>query len=171
MRRSVMRVAFIYTALGVASLGLLCSAPQTADGQSYGGTNGRAGSMSATPYPTGPTPAYAVGVVYYPVYTLAEGTVPPVPVVVRAYDDSFEPRTIRVTAGTTVTWVNNGRHVHTATSDEGAWDTGDLRPGTAYAAMFTRPGVFKFSCRHHKGMEGTIVVTPSPAGGTGRGGY
>jgi plastocyanin len=85
------------------------------------------------------------------------------PLSIGASDDYFEPGTVKVQPGTTVKWVNNGKHKHTVTSNDGRWDSGDLAPGATYSVTFTRPGTFSYFCRHHKGMKGTIVV--------GSGGY
>jgi plastocyanin len=92
-----------------------------------------------------------------PTYSTAR---PTTVVSVGAYDNRFEPRTIQVQPGTTVRWVNQGRHAHTITSDNRSWDSGDLRPGQVYSATFKLPGTYTYYCRHHTGdrMEGTIVV-------------
>jgi plastocyanin len=83
---------------------------------------------------------------------------------VAAFDNYFEPKTINVQPGTTVRWVNRGRHAHTVTAD----DSGDIAPGASYTATFQRPGTHYYYCRHHTGekMQGTIVV-----GSGGRTGY
>ena len=41
------------------------------------------------------------------------------PDAVSLIDDRFEPATLTVAAGTTVKWVNNGKHLHTVTSEAG----------------------------------------------------
>lgn len=75
-------------------------------------------------------------------------------------DNQFEPRSIQVPAGTTVRWVNYGRHVHTVTSSnpKWQWDSGDMVPGQAFSVTFEEPGVYRYHCRHHRGMEATIIV-------------
>jgi len=151
-----MRGYFVIIAL--AALCPLCTAPQKAnafDHQSYGGPTGRVGSISTTPYPpAGREPPVAYVVVVYPVYRSAL----PAPVVIGAYDSSFTPRTHYVRVGTTVTWVNYGSRTYSVTADDSSWGSGDLAPGAAYAVMFTQPGTFRYHCRHHKGMVGTVVV-------------
>ena len=84
-----------------------------------------------------------------------------------ATDDYFQPGQINVQPGTTVRWVNDGKHKHTITSDTGLFDSGDLPPGESYSATFITPGTYQYYCRHHKGMQGTIVVGNGsrPAGG------
>jgi plastocyanin len=73
-------------------------------------------------------------------------------------DNTFRPPTLTVLPGTTVRWVNSGRHTHTVTSDDGRWDSGDIPPGGSYTATFQQPGTYPYHCRHHKGMQGTVVV-------------
>jgi plastocyanin len=86
---------------------------------------------------------------------------------VGAYDNRFEPQTINVQPGTTVRWVNYGRHNHTVTSNDERWDSGDIRPGASYSATFVHPGTYYYYCRHHTQdkMQGTIVVGGAPASG------
>jgi plastocyanin len=38
----------------------------------------------------------------------------------------FSPQTITVTQGATITWQNKDSYTHTATSNTGAWNTGDI---------------------------------------------
>jgi len=72
-------------------------------------------------------------------------------------DDRFDPPTLTVASGTTVRWVNNGKHVHTVTSEAGRFDSGDIKPGQEYTATFYA-GTIEYVCRHHPGMKGSIVV-------------
>lgn len=73
---------------------------------------------------------------------------------------SFNPATLTVTSGTTITWRNDDSSVHTSTSDNNVWDTGDMRPGVSRTTVFNTPGTFKFHCVYHRamGMVGTITV-------------
>jgi plastocyanin len=77
---------------------------------------------------------------------------------VAMYDNRFEPQTISVQPGTTVRWTNAGTHNHTVTAQNQSWDSGDIAPGATYSATFQRPGTYHFYCRHHDGMQGSIVV-------------
>jgi plastocyanin len=99
---------------------------------------------------------------------------PTTTVSVAAYDNSFQPSTINVQPGTTVRFVNSGRHTHTVTSNDNRFDSGDLAPGASYSVTFTNPGTFTYYCRHHarEKMQGTIVVGSASAGTTpARAGY
>lgn len=79
-------------------------------------------------------------------------------------ENAFTGANIQVVAGDTVTWTNNGMEHHTATSDQGLWDSGDMKPGGSYSHTFKKIGQFPYSCVYHRtlGMRGTIVVVAPP---------
>jgi plastocyanin len=72
---------------------------------------------------------------------------------------TFEPKQIDVTHGATVTFTNTGSEVHTATADDGSFDTGTLNPGDGKAVMFHEAGTFAYHCTLHPWMQGQVVVT------------
>jgi plastocyanin len=85
-------------------------------------------------------------------------------------DFAFQPGSLEVAAGTTVTWTNAGAAPHTVTSDSGAFDSGQLAPGASFSQTFDTPGTYTYHCEIHPNMTGTIVVrgggnqqTPAPA--------
>jgi|GEM_PF-3309066 len=196
-----MRFRYLIGALALGTLVMLSVTPEPAQachwfgmGHGYGGRGyGGYGYGYAAPTPGyyAPAPAYSVapGPAYVapggPYYTPAPGVAPsprPMPApsattgtTVSAKDNTFDPGTLNVQVGTTVRWVNNGAHAHTITSDDGKWDSGDLAPGASYTVTFTTAGTYKYHCKHHKGMVGTIVVGEpgkAPVGGaTGSKGY
>jgi plastocyanin len=89
---------------------------------------------------------------------------------VSAKDDMFDPANLNVPPGTTVKFTNTGRHPHTVTDRGGKFDSGDIAPGASYTMTFSTPGTYRYYCKHHKGMEGTITVGEpgkGPAGGAG----
>ena len=91
---------------------------------------------------------------------------------VRMVDDDFNPASIRVSAGDTITFTNAGDRPHTATADGGAFDTGAVDPGGSASVRIGEPGTYRFYCRFHggpggEGMSGTITVTAAGTGGTG----
>jgi plastocyanin len=80
-------------------------------------------------------------------------------VVVEAADGNvFEPATVTVSVGDTVTWRNTDDVPHTSTSDDGAWDSGALAPGEEFSFTFEEAGTYPYFCEFHPGMEGTVVV-------------
>jgi plastocyanin len=73
-------------------------------------------------------------------------------------DYAFNPPTLTIAAGTTVTWTNNDAVPHTATASDGSFDSGNLNPGQSYSFTFSTPGSSPYVCQYHAGMTGTIVV-------------
>lgn len=71
-------------------------------------------------------------------------------------DNSFMPATIRVSAGSTVTWHNEGNATHTSTGDD--WDSGSVGSEGEYERPFPAAGTFDYECIFHSGMEGTVIV-------------
>ena len=76
---------------------------------------------------------------------------------------------LTIAVGDTVTWTNRDTVVHTATSVNGAFDSGDLDVGESYSLTFTAPGTYDYLCTPHPSMTGRIVVvaaaaTPAPSG-------
>ena len=74
---------------------------------------------------------------------------------------TFLPDTLRIAAGTTVTWVNceaPSIPAHTSTGAGGTWDSGLLSPGESFARTFTATGTNPYSCTPHPSMRGAIIV-------------
>jgi plastocyanin len=94
----------------------------------------------------------------------------------------FDPSTITINAGETVTWVSESDESHTVTAygdeipedatyfasggasnEEEARDSlseGLLESGDTFEVTFDRPGTYEYYCIPHEseGMKGTIVV-------------
>ena len=76
---------------------------------------------------------------------------------------SFQPATLSVPAGTTVTWNNQDTVQHTVSSDiQGLFDSGAIAPGKKFTYTFPAPGSYSYHCSIHPGMKGTIVVAGTP---------
>lgn len=78
----------------------------------------------------------------------------------------FQPESLKVLAGDTVTWVNHGKLPHTTTSGEngkpdGRWGSKHLGRGGSFSYVFTEPGTYHYYCVPHRGlgMKGVVVVT------------
>ena len=73
---------------------------------------------------------------------------------------AFKPKELSVAAGTTVTWINHDDVPHTASSagDRPAFDSKALDTDDKYSFTFTRPGTYKYYCKVHTHMTGTVVV-------------
>src|SRR5918997_7086136 len=73
-------------------------------------------------------------------------------------DHAFNPAQLNVAPGTTVTFVNNDTEPHTATADNGLFDTGVLEPGSSFDVFFDGSGTVTYHCELHPDMQGSIVV-------------
>lgn len=124
-----------------------------------------AGAPTATPAPT-PAPSAAPTTTLQPANAAAAA---PAGNAARIVDFAFEPQTITVPAGTTVTWTHAGAAPHTVTADGKLFDSGRLTSGQTYSFTFDTPGTYAYKCEIHPGrMTGTVVVQAA-AGGEARG--
>jgi LPXTG-motif cell wall-anchored protein len=73
-------------------------------------------------------------------------------------DFSFTPASITIHVGDTVTWTNHGPSAHTATADNGSFNTGVLQKGQSASHTFNTAGTFSYICSIHPFMHGTVVV-------------
>ena len=88
---------------------------------------------------------------------------------------AFSPARVNVDPGETVTWRWAGpdtNHSVTARSgQEESFDSdpgrfpssADHPPGDSFAHTFSRPGTFRYFCKVHPSMEGSVVVGGSPS--------
>jgi plastocyanin len=82
---------------------------------------------------------------------------------VLARNISFDPETITVGAGTTVTFANEDIVRHTVTSGEpgepdGEFDEDLPDQGDTAQITFDEPGTFAYYCDLHRNMTGEVVV-------------
>jgi LPXTG-motif cell wall-anchored protein len=82
-------------------------------------------------------------------------------------DFKFAPGAVTVNAGDTVTWSNSGPTGHSATANDGSFDTGVLPKGSSGSHTFTQAGTFSYFCKPHPFMKGTVVVQAAASGNTG----
>jgi plastocyanin len=88
---------------------------------------------------------------------------PTVAVEIRTFQ--FTPDTLRVKAGTRVSWTNADDIEHTVTS--GAPDRRDGRfhsalasKGARFETELSQSGTYAYHCDRHQFMRGAIIVTP-----------
>lgn len=75
--------------------------------------------------------------------------------------NSFSPNPGTVKVGQTVAWRNADVITHTATADNGSFNTGSIAPGsTSNPITMTTTGAFGYHCSIHPTMVGTLNVTP-----------
>jgi plastocyanin len=78
---------------------------------------------------------------------------------VSVQDNTFKPADLKVKAGDTVTFTNDGAVAHTVTATAGAkFDSGVLQPGKTFKFVATGKGTISYVCTIHPGMQGTIEV-------------
>jgi len=77
----------------------------------------------------------------------------------------FEPVTLTVSTGTTVTWTNGDSTLHTVTSGSPEagnmgteFDSSYLAAGKTFQHQFSTAGTFDYSCTLHPWMKGNVVV-------------
>ncbi len=72
---------------------------------------------------------------------------------------AYQPASLTVKAGTTVTWTNNDRAPHTVTSmDSGPLASGNMNFGDSYSMTFNEPGTYTYYCKYHPRMRASIIV-------------
>lgn len=82
---------------------------------------------------------------------------------VNIVDFAFDPAGVEVPVGATVTWTNGGGAPHTATADDGSFDSRRLQPGESFSQTFSAAGSFPYHCEIHPQMTGTVTVTDGAA--------
>jgi plastocyanin len=90
--------------------------------------------------------------------------------------NTFEPSTVTIPVGATVTWLNDATTPQSATFDPlfaatkgdivlpagvTSFDSGMIGPGQSWTHSFTTPGTYKYACVPNEaaGMKGTVIVT------------
>ena len=78
---------------------------------------------------------------------------------------AFNPASVSVTTGATITWSNNDTTIHTVTADDGSFNSGNIAIGATYTRVFSTAGTFSYHCTIHPEMTGKVVVTAAMSGG------
>jgi amicyanin len=72
---------------------------------------------------------------------------------------AFNPATLTVKVGTTVTWTNEDAAPHTVTSVTGSeLGSSTLSTGQSYSHTFSTAGDFDYYCTIHPSMKAKIIV-------------
>jgi plastocyanin len=77
---------------------------------------------------------------------------------VQIVEFSYEPDPVVVQVGGKVIWQNQDTAPHTATADDGSFDTGTIEKGKLGSATFKEAGTFTYHCDIHPTMHGTVEV-------------
>lgn len=73
-------------------------------------------------------------------------------------DFAFTPQNLTINTGDTVVWTNRDSEVHTVTSNDGDFDSGNLDEGEDYSMTFNEEGTYDYHCTLHPDMIGRIIV-------------
>jgi plastocyanin len=80
------------------------------------------------------------------------------PAAVSIIDLTFDPATIEVDAGATVTWTNDDSVPHTVTARDADFNSGVMMSADSFSQTFSEPGTYDYFCAIHPSMTGTVVV-------------
>jgi len=83
---------------------------------------------------------------------------PPAPTTITVKNFMFTPMSATITAGATVTWVNEDDEPHTVVSDTGVFHSSAMDTHETFSFEFDQPGTYHFICSIHPQMVGTVVV-------------
>jgi amicyanin len=83
---------------------------------------------------------------------------PPAASEVKIDNFNFEPATLTVAVGTTVTWTNRDDMPHTAVSTDKVFKSKVLDTNEKFSYTFAKAGTYSYFCSLHPKMTGKIVV-------------
>ena len=79
-------------------------------------------------------------------------------VTVEMSDLTFFPANLTVDAGTEVAWINRDPVPHEVIAEDDSFSSGIIPAGESWSAVLDQPGVYRYVCRYHPGMEATLTV-------------
>ena len=71
---------------------------------------------------------------------------------------AFDPASVTIKAGESVTWTNQDPTNHTVTADKGEFKSSDIANGATFTFKFDTAGTYAYHCSIHPSMTGTVVV-------------
>jgi plastocyanin len=77
---------------------------------------------------------------------------------VKIIEFAYDPDPVTVQVGGKVIWLNEDTAPHTATAEDGSFDTGTLARGKLKSATFKQAGTYAYFCEIHPTMHGTVEV-------------
>jgi plastocyanin len=102
-----------------------------------------------------PAPMPAHGMAPAPAAPAAPAA-PVAPVAIGIHGYAYDPATLTVPVGTTITWTNHDADSHTVTGS--GLKSPSFGAGGTFSYAFTRAGTFTYACALHPQMKGTITV-------------
>jgi plastocyanin len=82
---------------------------------------------------------------------------------VEIVDFAYDPDPVTVQVGGKVIWLNQDSAPHTATAEDGSFDTGTLDQGKLKSETFKQAGTYAYICEIHPTMHGTVEVVEKGA--------
>ncbi len=77
---------------------------------------------------------------------------------VRIVEFAYQPDPVVIAVGGKVSWQNEDAAPHTATADDGSFDTGTIEKDKRQSETFKEAGSFPYFCEIHPTMHGTVEV-------------
>lgn len=77
---------------------------------------------------------------------------------VEIVDFAYDPDPVTIEEGGKAIWINRDSAPHTATAEDGSFDTGTLEQGKLKSETFKEPGTYAYICSIHPDMHGTVEV-------------
>ncbi len=77
---------------------------------------------------------------------------------VEIVDFAYDPDPVTIQVGGKVIWTNRDSVPHTATAEDGTFDTGAIEQGKLKSETFKEPGTYAYVCEIHPTMHGTVEV-------------
>jgi plastocyanin len=77
---------------------------------------------------------------------------------VRIRDMHFQPSTVTIKVGQSVTWTNADDRDHTVNAVDNSFKSGNLKNGASFTHRFEQAGSFDYACSYHPRMRGTVSV-------------
>lgn len=81
---------------------------------------------------------------------------------VNIYGSGFSPKSVTVTEGDTVTWVNRDNANHQVYGDKGKFVSAIIRPKGSFSFTFRAAGNYGYSDELHPRLRGSVVVKGAP---------
>jgi plastocyanin len=70
----------------------------------------------------------------------------------------FNPSTITVAAGTTITWTNKDAVTHSVTSTTNVFNSGSMGANKTFSFTFATAGTYAYYCTFHPTMTASVTV-------------
>jgi len=98
----------------------------------------------------------AIALLLLPLFVQAKSK--PTTVHVNIKGMKYDPASVTIRAGDTVTWTNADQRDHSVAASDGSFSSGNIGPGATYSFVFNKSGKFEYSCSLHPRMKGVVIV-------------